>query len=553
MKKSTTRWRGLVMLAAVLIVAGLLLSACGSSSTSTSSSSAAASPKAGGTYNFVLGSDPVAIDPLMSYESEGMQVVHQVFQGLVQGTVDAKGNIVASPGLATSWETTDNQTYTFHLKQGVTFAPPVNREVTAQDFVDSWNYVTDPKNASTVSYILAPVEGCASSGYWADPKKGLTGVSAPDKYTFKVTLQYPFADFINSLLHPVSSAQPVDYINKVGYKAFHEKPVGTGPYMVTKWQHKQAIDLVRNPSYWDKANAGYVDDIHMPIITSQQTAWLEFQKGSVDYTHVPPGQVRASQNMAQVKSGEWTAKGWPYITNDYTLFNQTDPVVGGTQGLELRKAIYMAADAQTLINIVYEGQAVPATSFSPQGLPGWVPNLSPYKTNDPAGAKAILANLTVPTLNYWYNTDESNQKTAEVLQAGWKAVGVNVKLAQFEWATFLDKTVKGQGQIYRAGWIADYPSLDNFLYPLFQSQQPAFNNNGHYKNKAFDALLSKARATADATQRLDLYHQAETMMLTDAAAIPLAYPRAYRVTNNRIGGFYQDPQAFINMWKLWVK
>jgi len=552
-KKSTTRWRGLVMLAAVLIVAGLLLSACGSSSTSTSSSSAAASPKAGGTYNFVLGSDPVAIDPLMSYESEGMQVVHQVFQGLVQGTVDAKGNIVASPGLATSWETTDNQTYTFHLKQGVTFAPPVNREVTAQDFVDSWNYVTDPKNASTVSYILAPVEGCASSGYWADPKKGLTGVSAPDKYTFKVTLQYPFADFINSLLHPVSSAQPVDYINKVGYKAFHEKPVGTGPYMVTKWQHKQAIDLVRNPSYWDKANAGYVDDIHMPIITSQQTAWLEFQKGSVDYTHVPPGQVRASQNMAQVKSGEWTAKGWPYITNDYTLFNQTDPVVGGTQGLELRKAIYMAADAQTLINIVYEGQAVPATSFSPQGLPGWVPNLSPYKTNDPAGAKAILANLTVPTLNYWYNTDESNQKTAEVLQAGWKAVGVNVKLAQFEWATFLDKTVKGQGQIYRAGWIADYPSLDNFLYPLFQSQQPAFNNNGHYKNKAFDALLSKARATADATQRLDLYHQAETMMLTDAAAIPLAYPRAYRVTNNRIGGFYQDPQAFINMWKLWVK
>jgi len=552
-KKSTTRWRGLVMLAAVLIVAGLLLSACGSSTTSTSSSSAAASPKAGGTYNFVLGSDPVAIDPLMSYESEGMQVVHQVFQGLVQGTVDAKGNIVASPGLATSWETTDNQTYTFHLKQGVTFAPPVNREVTAQDFVDSWNYVTDPKNASTVSYILAPVEGCASSGYWADPKKGLTGVSAPDKYTFKVTLQYPFADFINSLLHPVSSAQPVDYINKVGYKAFHEKPVGTGPYMVTKWQHKQAIDLVRNPSYWDKANAGYVDDIHMPIITSQQTAWLEFQKGSVDYTHVPPGQVRASQNMAQVKSGEWTAKGWPYITNDYTLFNQTDPVVGGTQGLELRKAIYMAADAQTLINIVYEGQAVPATSFSPQGLPGWVPNLSPYKTNDPAGAKAILANLTVPTLNYWYNTDESNQKTAEVLQAGWKAVGVNVKLAQFEWATFLDKTVKGQGQIYRAGWIADYPSLDNFLYPLFQSQQPAFNNNGHYKNKAFDALLSKARATADATQRLDLYHQAETMMLTDAAAIPLAYPRAYRVTNNRIGGFYQDPQAFINMWKLWVK
>ena len=121
-----------------------------------------------------------------------------------------------------------------------------------------------------------------------------------------------------------------------------------------------------------------------------------------------------------------------------------------------------------------------------------MPNLSPYKINDPEGAKAILANLTVPTLSYWYNTDETNQKTAEVLQAGWKDVGVTVKLANFEWATFLDKTSKGQGQIYRSGWLADYPSLDNFLYPLFESQPAAGNlNNAFYKNPEFDALLQQ--------------------------------------------------------------
>ncbi len=232
-----------------------------------------------------------------------------------------------------------------------------------------------------------------------------------------------------------------------------------------------------------------------------------------------------------------------------------DPVVGGDQGLELRKAMYMAADAQSIINIVYEGLAVPATGFSPEGLPGYRPNVSPYKTNDLEGAKAAVAayGKAVPTVKYWYNTDESNQKTAEVLQAGWKAAGITATLENFEWATFLDKTSKGEGQVYRSGWIADYPSVDNFLYPLFTSTASPQYNNGFYKNPEFDAMLDKARATGDATARYDLYAEAEKMMLTDVAVIPTCFPRAYRVTNNRIGGFYQDPIAFIAMWKLWVK
>ncbi|MCX6371884.1 MAG: peptide ABC transporter substrate-binding protein [Actinobacteria bacterium] len=557
MKRSTTKWRGLVILAGVLIVAGLLLGACGSSDEGGggASPSAAGTPKPGGTYNFVLGSDPYAIDAAQAYESEGMQVVHQVFQGLVAAAVDDKGNVAVAPGIADRWETTDNQTWTFHLKKGVMFSAPVSTEVTAQTFIDSWNYVTDEKNASYVSYVLAPIEGMAASGFSTDPKKGLTGLSAPDPYTLVVKLQYPFADFAVSLLHPVSSALPVDYIKKIGYEAFALKPVGTGPYMVSKWVRKQYIDLVKNPDYWDKANSGYVDKIHMPIIVSNQTSWLEFQKGDVDYTHVPPGQVAASKANPNVTSGEWTAKGWPYITTDYVAFNWEDKVVGGSQGLELRKAMYMSTDAEAILNIVHEGEAVPATGVVPQGMPGWRPDVSPYKTNDDAGAKAALAayGKTPPTLNYWYNTDENNQKTAEVLQAGWKNAGVTVTLSNFEWTTFLDKTSKGEGQVYRSGWVADYPSYDNFLYPLFQSDQPTGNRSSLYSNPEFDALLAKARATNDATARYDIYAEAEKMMLTDAAVVPTVYPRAFRVTNNRIAGFFQDPIGFVNMWQLWVK
>ncbi len=196
MKKPVRRWRGLLILAAVLIVAAMLLAACGSDEPSTDASpTAGGEPKAGGTYNFVLGSDPVAIDPVLAYESEGMQVVHQVFETLVNSSVDDQGNVVPVPGLAESWETTDNATWTFKLKQGITFAPPVSRPVTAQDFVDSWNYVTDEKNASNFSYVMSVIEGCSDSGYAEDPTVGLTGVSAPDDYTLVVKLKQPFAEF----------------------------------------------------------------------------------------------------------------------------------------------------------------------------------------------------------------------------------------------------------------------------------------------------------------------------------------------------------------------
>jgi oligopeptide transport system substrate-binding protein len=555
LKRLRKGWRALPLAGALIVIAALALAACGGSSEPTSSPSAADTPKPGGTYNYVLGDDPYAIDATSAYETEGIQVVHQTFNGLVKVATDDQGNVTAAPDIAESWESADNQTWTFRLKQTAKFAAPVSTAITAQTFVDSWSYVCDEANQSPVAYILNTIEGTDAGGYIEDPKKGLTGVKAIDDYTLEVTLKYPFADFVISLLHPCSSALPVDYIKEIGYEKYHEKPVGSGPYMVTKWVHKQYVDLVKNPDYWDTENAGYVDNIHMPIYVQTQTSWLQFQKGAVDYTHVPPGQIKSSQSNPKVLSGEWTAKGWPYITVDYVVFNMNDPVVGGEQGLELRKAMYMAADAQSIVNIVYEGQAVPATGFCPEGLPGYRPNVSPYKTNDLEGAKAALAayGKDVPGLKYWYNTAESNQKTAEVLQAGWKGVGIDVSLENFEWTTFLDKTSKGEGQVYRSGWVMDYPSVDNFLYPLFQSEQPPQIANAFYNSPEFDAMLLEARGTADATARYDLYAEAEKLMLTDAPAIPTCFPRAYRVTNNRIGGFYQDPAAYIDMWKLWVK
>jgi peptide/nickel transport system substrate-binding protein/oligopeptide transport system substrate-binding protein len=544
----------LVILAGVLIVAGLLLGACGSSSTDSSSPAAGSTPKPGGTYNYPLAANPVSIEPLNAQESEGIQVTHQVFEGLAKYVLNDQGEMVAEPSIAEKWETTDSLTWTFTLKKGVMFQAPVSREVTAQDFLDSWNRVTDPKNQSYVSYILSPIEGCDDGGYQVDPKKGLTGVTVIDPYTLEVKLRYAFAEFPQTLGHSVAAATPVEYIDQVGVKEYGKKPVGTGPYMVESWTKNQSIQLIKNPDYWDTANAGYVDNINMPIILESSTAWLEFQKGTIDYTTVPPGQVAAAENNPKVKSGEWTAKRWPSLAMAFTGINMKDPVLG--KNLDLRKALAESADAQNVINIISEGVSLPATGYIPVGIPGFVADQSPYAYN-PEDAKAIVAGLgTVPTLNYWYNTDEAHQKVGEVLQAGWQKAGIDVKLGNFEWATYLQKLSEGTegngSQLFRMGWSADYPSMDNFLYPLFQSAMSRTMYT-FYGNTQVDDLIQQARSTADAQQRYDLYAQAEKMILTDMPAIPLYFYRDFRVTNNRIGGFVHNPMGNTDMWTVWVK
>lgn len=553
MKNLTLRWRGLVIIAALVVLAGMVLAACGNSSNTTGGSGTSETPKPGGTYNYTLSANPVSIEPVNAQESEGMQVAHQVFQGLVKYQMNDKGEMVAVPDLAAKWETTDSQTWTFHLKHGVMFQPPVSREVTAQDFVADWNYVTDPANQSYVSYILAPVEGVDDGGYQTDVKKGVTGVKALDKYTLQVKLRYPFAEFYQTLGHTVAAAFPLDYLKKEGAKKFSQKPIGTGPYMVQTWQNNQYIDLVKNPSYWDKANAGFVDTIHMPIITASSTSWLQFQKGETDYSSVvPPGQVAVAENNPNVKSGKWTAKAYPNLGLYYVGMNMTNKTLA--DNLDLRKAIFESMDAQHVINVVNEGVSIPATGYVPVGIPGYRPGQNPY-TYNPDDAKALLAKMgTVPTLNYWFNTDEGHQKIAEVLQAGWAAAGLKVQLTNFEWGTFLDKLSKGgDSQLFRMGWLADYPSMDNFLYPLFNSAQARTGSYTFYSNKQVDSTLQQARSTVDATQRYNLYAQAEKLILTDMPAAPLYFYRDFRVSNNRIGGFYHNPMGFTDMWKVWVK
>jgi peptide/nickel transport system substrate-binding protein/oligopeptide transport system substrate-binding protein len=545
-----------LVLAALLFAGSAVLAACGGGSSGNGSTpvSDEGTPKPGGTFTFPLPGDPMSIEPLNAQDSSGIQVAHQVFQGLTKWVLD-DGTLTTQPDIAGSWESTDAQTWIFHLKPGVTFQAPVSRPVTAQDFVDSWSRVTDPDNQSYVAYILAPLEGCDDRGYQTDPAQGLTGVTAIDDATLQVTLRYPFADFPATLGHPVAAVVPVEYIDQVGEKAFAKKPVGTGRYAVASWRHGRSIELRKNTAYWDPEGAGWVDSIELPIFDDVESMWESFEQGELDCSQVPSGQVAAAQAAPEVTGGTWSAVSWPAAAVYFVGMNMTDPTLG--PDLELRKAISQSADAQTVVDEVSEGVAEVAGGYVPQGIPGYKAGQNPYPY-DPEAATTLVSGLgVVPTLDYWYDRDEDHRRIAETLVAGWEQAGLTVVPSEYEWGVFLDKLSRGNkgsgSQLFRVAWIADYPAMDDFLYPLFDSDQSRTGSYTFYANAGVDELLQKARATMDGQQRQNLYAQAEKLILADMPAVPLYFYRYFRVSDSRIGGFTVDPMGLTDMSSVWIR
>lgn len=567
MKNLNKRWAVLMVLVLVVAFAALVLAACGSSGTSTTTTTGS-TPKPGGTYVFPIGADPISIEPLNVQELDASQVTGQIFQSLYIQKQMSDGSTASVPDLATKTEvSSDAKTFTFTIKQGVTFAPPVNREVTAQDFVDSWNYVMDPANKSALGpYIFQNLAGLDPKTGAAYPGKKLTSVKLVSKYSFSVTLNQAFSGFPQTMCYPSTAVFPVDYANKVGRQAFFNKPVGTGPYMVQSWKHGKQITLVKNPSYWntsnsgDSATPGYVDQINFPIYSDINTEYLAFQKGTVDFATIPPGSFIASQNLPNVKNGTWTAKAYPTMSVYFIGMSMNKPMLGGAKNLPIRAALNYAADRNAVANIVMQGVDIPSDEIVPVNIPGYVPGLNPYPY-DPAKAQPELDKFTaaggkLPTnIPYWLNSGAGHDKQAQALIAGWtKAMpSLSFKIVGIETNAFWTALSENKPPaLFRMGWVGDYPLIDNFIY-LFTTKGGSYGSYTWYSNPQVDKLFNQARATTDTTQANNIYNEAQKLILADAPCVPVYTYRDARITNNRIGGFNYNGLSEVQMWKVWVK
>ncbi|MBC7247164.1 MAG: ABC transporter substrate-binding protein [Actinobacteria bacterium] len=536
--------KGKVIIAAVLALtivvgAAMVLGGCGKKE------EAKEEIQEGGTFNYCLISDPVSLDPAQLQESQGIEVGKQIFDGLMDNDPETMELV---PAMAESYEVNEDATvFTFKLKKGVKFHN--GRECKAEDFVYSWNRVCDPATASEVSYHMSAIKGYKEFNE-DKTATSLEGVKALDDYTLEVTLAYPYADFVYHTAHPVFSPIPKEVVEQYGSENFSEHPVGTGPFKFVSWTHEQQIVVEKNADYYGE-NKPHLDKVVFKVYQDEETAYQDFKAGSLDDAQIPQGQFEA----AAAEYGD-RAIFKPMLGIYYYGFNMNTAPWKDSKAL--RQAFNYAVDRETLCNVVMEGQRIPATGIVPPGIPGYQAGAMKY-TYDPEKAKELLKEAGfpggqgLPALTLGYNTGVGHDVIAQFIQGNLKDVGVNFGIEGYEWGTYLDLIQGEQITFFRLGWLADYPIMDNFLYPLFHSENAGVDNMSQYKNAEVDKLLLEARRTPDEDARLALYREAEKLILEDAPIIPLMFYKTSRVYSDKVGGYMRTADDITPLDRVYFK
>jgi peptide/nickel transport system substrate-binding protein/oligopeptide transport system substrate-binding protein len=542
-----------IVLALALALSALGMVGCAKKDEGTDPGTDNGGVQKGGTFNFYI-SEPAFIDPVNLQESEGTQVGQALFDSLV--TFDPLTSEV-KPAAAEKWESNADATvWTFMLVKGAKFHD--GTEVKAADFKYAWERICNPANESEIAYHLGAVKGYDEMQ--ADPPTAteLSGVKVVDDYTLEVTLNYAFADFEYVVGHPALAPVPKAAV-EADAKAFADMPIGNGPFKMTEpWAHDQYIKVAANTEYY--GTPPNIDAIDFKILADQDTAFLEFEAGNVDFVPIPSGQIQAtvdkygeSPDGYSVNPGEQVTLGTELATY-FLLVNNTDPAL---KDPKVRAALSLAVNRQQICDKVFEGTRVPATGIVPQGIVGFQEGGFEYAKYDVEAAKKMLADAGFadgagfPTIKLEYNTGSGHEDILQLVKEDFKAIGVESELAGTEWAQYLDKLGAKSYQVGRLGWIADYPIMDNFLYPLFLTGSG--DNYSFYSNPEVDKMLEDARRTVDDAARVKLYQDIEKKIGMDAPLIPVMYYRHTRVASDRIMDGVYSPNGLFAFESCWIK
>ena len=518
------------------------------------------SPQMGGIYNAFLAEDPPTLDPAVVEDTTSVSCVLQLFDTLVRF---GEGNRLV-PSLAKKWEISEDQkTYTFELRRNIHFhqqfgdgRPTKNggREVTAQDFVYSFQRVLDPKTNSPRSMLFQLVEGAKD---FVDGKaKNISGLRAAGKYVLHISLTKPFAPFLATLTMPNTSVVPKEDVE--GDKGFAKWPVGTGPFIFKSYTQGKEVVFSANTTYF--AGRPYLDELRFVIDPDEETMFRLFLSGKVFHTTVPdPEYIRTRT------STKWA----PYFTEVSqlgTFYIGMNVRHKPFDNEKVRRAISMAVDKEAIVKYIRAGRVHRAKGPLPPGIPGYntALHVPPF---DPDGAERILdeagfkrsepdgPRVDFPAVQLYIPRGESDMRVARAIQSNLADIGVSCVPLATEWRQHLSLVNSGKAPFFRLGWVADYLDADNFLYYEFHSSNIGVSNSCHYKNVRVDELLDAARGTTDGKRRKELYQEAEQLIANDCVWICLYYYNAALVRQPFVHGLNLTPLGdhMIRFDRVWLE
>lgn len=525
-----------------LVAAGLVLAGCGGGGDDSAGGDAVIT---------VYGTNPQnPLIPTATNEVGGGDPLQNLFAGLT--AYNADGSVVNE--VAESIESDDSKTWTVKLKDW-TFTD--GTPVTSESFVRAWNYGADAANKHLSSYFFYPIEGTDEVGNLPKGEKEMSGLKIVDDKTFTITLKKPESDFPLRLGYSAYFPVPDAAFGEDGKytKEYGEKPIANGPYMLSKtgWERNKQIEMVPNPDY-KGAHKPENGGLTFKFYTSPDAAYSDVQAGNLDVLdEVPPSALQGLEQDDSVKAYNEPGSNLTTITIPEKLAH-----FDGEEGNLRRRAISHAINRPEICEKIFFGARTPAKDFTSPVLDGWTENVEGNEVleHDDTKAKQLWADAN--KIDEWdgkfeiaYNTDGAGNKEYTEAVANQLKNTLGIDAAPKVYPTFdelrKDVTERTIKTAFRTGWQADYPSMLNYLGPIYA--EGAGSNDGDYVNKDFDKLIAEA-ATAEGDERYKLIGEAQAILFKDLPVLPMWYQNSVAVTPKDVKGFVFTWQSKPQYYKL---
>lgn len=501
----------------------LMLAACAAPSgpaapTAGGEEAAALEPKAGGVLTVVLDGEIDTIDPHKSVTIVGAQVWPNIFESLVKQTANLDA---VEPLLAESWEQPDDVTYLFKLRQGVKFHN--GDDFTAADVKASFDRVMDEATGASRRPDFLPV----------------AAVEVVDDYTVKFTMSAPYGPFLSKLenLAILPAGQTTDPA---------QDPIGTGPFKFKEWITGQSITLDKNPDYW-QAGQPYLDSIVYRPIAEPSTRIVELQTGNVDVLNAVPAKdvatLQADANLTVHRNAG--------VTRDHVGFNMESPLFKDNPNL--RKAIAWAVDRETIANTILYGLAAPAQVAIPTSHWAYNPAVDGAYGFDLAKAKEYYdqADPKPTEITVKVSPTYPDQiKMAELMQPALKEIGIDLKIEQLEWSTWIDTVVVQGDYDMEIVLISGGSDPDDFFYQWHHTGEVF--NLWRYSDAEMDSLLEQGRTTVDQDARKEIYDQIQAKLIEDVPLAHIVYRDQVMATNAAVQNFPMRLDSVLRFNETWL-
>jgi oligopeptide transport system substrate-binding protein len=497
-------------------------------------------------YNRGNSADPESLDPHKTSTVYEAHILRDLFEGLVMQDKDAN----TIPGAAESWTVSDDGTvYTFKLRKDGVWSD--GSPVTADDFVYSFRRLLDPATAAEYASMLYVVKN-GEEVNTSKVKPEELGVKAVDPTTLEITLKSATPYFLEMLTHQATYPVNKASIDKLGNDWI--KPgnmISNGAYTLAEFVPNDHIKLVKNEKFHDAANVK-IDVVNYIPTEDRSTAIKRFEAGEIDSNDdIPTEQL----TDLKTKFGDQLRIG-PYLgTYYYAIKTDKEPWTNP----ELRNAISMAIDRDFLAEKVWQNSMLPGYSMVPPGIEGYTPSVASFAGESQIDredkAKEILAKLGYGPdkplkLEIRYNTSENHKNTAVAIQEQLKPLGIDVTLLNTDTKThYSHLEQKGDFDVARAGWIADYKDPESFLGI---SRKASGNNYSNYDSAKFEEAMNKAAADGgNPDKRMKDLEGAERVLIDDVGQIPLLYYSYHNLVSPKLKGFDSNvmdvhPSRFIS-------